>query len=120
MLPGIFWIVPAAAIITVIFAIFLIRNVMKRPTGTPKMKEIGDIIFQGAWAFLKRQYSTIAMYSVAIAIIIGVLVGVLGNTGLEKNYSGFSKDWKRQFFASKSREVCYEPCALVHQDLTDT
>ncbi len=63
MLPGIFWIVPAAAVITIIFALFLIRNVMKRPTGTPKMKEIGDIIFQGAWAFLKRQYSTIAMYS---------------------------------------------------------
>jgi K(+)-stimulated pyrophosphate-energized sodium pump len=80
MLPGIFWIVPIAAVITIIFAIFLIRNVMKRPTGTPKMKEIGDIIFQGAWAFLKRQYSTIAMYSVGIAIIIGVLVGVLGGT----------------------------------------
>jgi K(+)-stimulated pyrophosphate-energized sodium pump len=44
------------------------------------MKEIGDIIFKGAWAFLKRQYSTIAMYSIVIAIIIGVLVGVLGGT----------------------------------------
>jgi K(+)-stimulated pyrophosphate-energized sodium pump len=41
------------------------------------MKEIGDIIFQGAWAFLKRQYSTIAMYAVAVAVIIGVLVAVL-------------------------------------------
>jgi len=77
MLPGIFWIVPAAAVITIIFALFLIRNVMKHPTGTPRMKEIGDIIFQGAWAFLKRQYSTIAMYSIAVAVIIGVLVGVL-------------------------------------------
>jgi len=47
------------------------------------MKEIGDIIFQGAWAFLKRQYSTITIYSVAIAIIIGVLVGVLGGTEVE-------------------------------------
>jgi K(+)-stimulated pyrophosphate-energized sodium pump len=94
-LPGIFWIVPAAGIITIIFAIFLIRNVMKRPTGTPKMKEIGDIIFQGAWAFLKRQYSTIAMYSVAIAIIIGVLVGVLGHTGVEKyGYSGLDVGWR--------------------------
>jgi len=83
MLPGIFWIVPAAGVITIIFAIFLARNVLKRPTGTPKMKEIGDIIFQGAWAFLKRQYSTIAMYSVAIAVIIGVLVGVLGGTEVE-------------------------------------
>src|SRR4030043_2210017 len=82
-LPGIFWIVPAAGVITIIFALLLIRNVMKRPTGTLKMKEIGDIIFQGAWAFLKRQYSTIAMYSVAIAVIIGVLVAVLGGTEVE-------------------------------------
>jgi K(+)-stimulated pyrophosphate-energized sodium pump len=83
MLPGIFWIVPVAGVLTVIFAIFLINNVMKRPTGTPKMKEIGDIIFQGAWAFLKRQYTTIFIYSVAIAIIIGVLVGVLGGTEVQ-------------------------------------
>jgi K(+)-stimulated pyrophosphate-energized sodium pump len=83
-LPGIFWIVPVACVITVIFAIFLIRNVMKRPTGTPKMKEIGDIIFQGAWAFLKRQYTTIAIYSIGIAIIIGVLVGALGHTGVDQ------------------------------------
>jgi K(+)-stimulated pyrophosphate-energized sodium pump len=94
-LPGIFWIVPVAGVLTVIFAIYLIRNVMKRPTGTPKMKEIGDIIFQGAWAFLKRQYSTIAMYSVAIAIIIGVLVGVLGHSGVEKyGYDGLDVGWR--------------------------
>ncbi len=77
MLPGIFWIVPVAGVLTIIFALFLVRNVMKHPTGTPRMKEIGDIIFQGAWAFLKRQYSTIAMYAVGVAIIIGVLVAVL-------------------------------------------
>ncbi len=95
MLPGIFWIVPIAGVLTIIFALFLIRNVMKRSTGTPKMKEIGDIIFQGAWAFLKRQYGTIAIYSLAIAIIIGVLVGVLGHTGLEKDgYSGLDVGWR--------------------------
>ncbi len=94
-LPNIFWIVPAAGIITIIFAIFLIRNVMKRPTGTPKMKEIGDIIFKGAWAFLKRQYSTIAIFSVAIAAIIGVLVGVLGHTGVEQfGYSAMDVGWR--------------------------
>jgi len=82
-MPGIFWVVPIAGVITIIFAIFLARNVLKRPMGTPKMKEIGDIIFQAAWAFLKRQYTTIAIYSVAIAVIIGVLVGVLGGTEVE-------------------------------------
>jgi K(+)-stimulated pyrophosphate-energized sodium pump len=93
MLPGIFWIVPVAAVLTVIFAIILARNVLKRPTGTPKMKEIGDIIFQGAWAFLKRQYRTIAIYSVTIAIIIGVLVGVLGGTEV-KGLSALDIGWR--------------------------
>jgi K(+)-stimulated pyrophosphate-energized sodium pump len=92
-MPGIFWVVPIAGVVTVIFAIFLARNVLNRPTGTPKMKEIGDIIFQGAWAFLKRQYSTIAMYSVGIAIIIGVLVGVLGGTEV-KGMSALEIGWR--------------------------
>jgi len=92
-MPVIFWVVPAAGIITVIFAIFLARNVLKRSMGTPKMKEIGDIIFQAAWAFLKRQYSTIAIYSVAIAIIIGVLVGLLGGTEVE-GLSAFDIGWR--------------------------
>lgn len=76
-IPGIFWVVPAAGLITVIFAIWLAVSIMKRPTGTPKMKEIGDMIFEGAWAFLKRQYTTIAIYSVIVAIIIGVIVAIL-------------------------------------------
>jgi K(+)-stimulated pyrophosphate-energized sodium pump len=94
-LPGIFWVVPVAGVVTLLFAFYLIRNVMKRDTGTPKMKEIGDIIFKGAWAFLKRQYSTIAMYSAAIAVIIAVLVGVLGHTGLQADgYSNFDVAWR--------------------------
>jgi len=92
-MPAIFWVVPAAGVITIIFAIFLARNVLKRSMGTPKMKEIGDIIFQAAWAFLKRQYSTIAIYSVAIAVIIGVLVGVLGGTEVE-GLSAFDIGWR--------------------------
>ena len=92
-MPAIFWVVPAAGVITVIFAIFLARNVLKRSMGTPKMKEIGDIIFQAAWAFLKRQYSTIAIYSVAIAVIIGVVVAVLGGTEVE-GLSAFDIGWR--------------------------
>jgi K(+)-stimulated pyrophosphate-energized sodium pump len=92
-MPGLFWVVPAAGVITVIFAALLARNVLNRPTGTPKMKEIGDIIFQGARAFMKRQYTTIAMYSVVIAIVIGVLVGWLGGTEVE-GLDAFDIGWR--------------------------
>ena len=91
-MPGLFWIVPASSVLTVIFVWWLARNVLNRDSGTPKMKEIGDMIFQGAWAFLKRQYSTIAIFSVVIAVIIGVLVGVLG--GNEAGYTGFAIAWR--------------------------
>jgi K(+)-stimulated pyrophosphate-energized sodium pump len=92
-MPGIFWVVPISGVITIIFAILLARGVLKRPTGTPKMKEIGDIIFQGAWAFLKRQYTTIAMYAVVIAVVIGVIVAVLGGTEVE-GLSEFDIGWR--------------------------
>jgi K(+)-stimulated pyrophosphate-energized sodium pump len=92
-MPGLFWVVPAAGVVTVIFAIALARSVLKKDTGTPKMKEIGDIIFQGAWAFLKRQYTTIAIYSVAIGIIIGVLVAILGGTEVS-GFSQFAIGWR--------------------------
>lgn len=77
-MPGLFWVVPAAGVLTVLFVIWLARNVLSRDTGTPKMREIGDMIFQGAWAFLKRQYTTIAVYSVVIAVAIGVVVAAIG------------------------------------------
>jgi K(+)-stimulated pyrophosphate-energized sodium pump len=76
-IPPIFWIVPVAGVLTVLFAAWLAISIMRRPTGTPKMKEIGDMIFEGAWAFLKRQYGTIAVYTVVVAVIIGVIVAVL-------------------------------------------
>ena len=94
-IPPIFWVVPVAGIVTVIFATWLAISVMRRPTGTPKMKEIGDMIFEGAWAFLKRQYSTIAIYSVVVAIVIGVIVGLLPpEEALQKaGYDAMSIGW---------------------------
>jgi len=78
---GIVWIVPAAGLIAVIFAVFLARDVLRRDTGTDKMREIADMIFEGAMAFLKRQYQTIAILALVTAVLIGVLVGAFGNSG---------------------------------------
>jgi len=77
-IPGIIWLVPVAGIITVLFAIYLARDVMRRDAGTPEMKKVGDMIFEGAWAFMKRQYSTIGYLSILVAVIIGFVVGILG------------------------------------------
>jgi K(+)-stimulated pyrophosphate-energized sodium pump len=93
-MPSIFWIVPIAALVTVIFAALLARNVLRRDAGTPKMKEIGDMIFEGAWAFLKRQYSTIGILALVVAVIIGVLVALLGGQKGIEGMTPFGIGWR--------------------------
>ncbi|MBI4297282.1 MAG: sodium/proton-translocating pyrophosphatase, partial [Chloroflexi bacterium] len=79
------WIVPVAAgIVAVLFALYLVRYVLRQDAGSERMREIGDIILEGAMAFLKRQYRTIAILALITAGIVGALVGLLGGEkGLE-------------------------------------
>jgi K(+)-stimulated pyrophosphate-energized sodium pump len=69
------WLPPAAILVAIGFAAFLIRDVLRRDTGTPEMQHVSGVIYEGAVAFLKRQYTTIALLALGTAVIIGVLVG---------------------------------------------
>ncbi len=93
-MPVIFWVVPGAGIIAILFAILLARNVLKRSPGTPKMEEIGGMIFEGAWAFLKRQYSTIGWLSIIVAVAVAALVGVLGGHRGIEGITAFGIAWR--------------------------
>ena len=74
---GILWLVPLSGVVAVIAAIMLARDVISRPKGTPEMQEVAGAIYEGAMAFLKRQYVTIAMLSVVAAVLIGILLGAI-------------------------------------------
>ncbi len=69
------WLVPVAGIGAALFAFWLAWDVLRRDTGTPEMQEIAGMIFEGAMAFLRRQYGTIAVLAVATAVVIGLIVG---------------------------------------------
>ena len=93
-MPLIFWVVPVSGIIAILFAFFLARDVLHQPTGTPKMVEVGEIIYQGARAFLRRQYGTIGVLSVVFSLGVGGLVGFLSrNTGIP-GINGFGIAWR--------------------------
>jgi K(+)-stimulated pyrophosphate-energized sodium pump len=79
------WLVPVAGLIAVLFALWLIRDVLRRDTGSPQMQDIANRIVQGANAFLSRQYRTIAILSLLAAVIIGLLLGFLGQTDINGN-----------------------------------
>src|SRR5688500_6187629 len=70
-------IVWVAGLLAVGFAWYLASDVLRRDTGTPAMQQVADAIYEGAMAFLKRQYQTIWMIAIIAAVLIGVILGVL-------------------------------------------
>jgi K(+)-stimulated pyrophosphate-energized sodium pump len=61
------------SVIGLLFAVYLIRDVLRRETGTSAMREISDAIKAGAEAFLRRQNRTILYLAVALSAIIYIL-----------------------------------------------
>jgi len=59
-----------AAVLGLIFAVFLRQSVMKENPGNARMQEISQAIFEGAMAFLNRQYKTLIPL---VVIIFGLL-----------------------------------------------
>ncbi len=74
---GLVVLVPIAGIAAVLFAFWLAWDVLRRDTGTPEMQNVASLIAEGAMAFLKRQYLTIAALAVVAAVIIGVVVAAV-------------------------------------------
>ncbi|MDY9927430.1 sodium-translocating pyrophosphatase [Methanosarcina sp.] len=71
---GLIFIAPLAGVISLVFAAFFAKNILKEDTGNEKMQEIAGAIQEGAMAYLNRQYKTIAMVSIILSFLILVLL----------------------------------------------
>ncbi|TET75640.1 MAG: sodium-translocating pyrophosphatase [Candidatus Aminicenantes bacterium] len=58
------------SIFSLVFALFLIREVRKAPSGSGKMIEISFAIREGAMVFLKRQFKTVGVVAVFLFFIL--------------------------------------------------
>ncbi len=70
--PLVFWIAPIAGVIAVIASLLLMRYIGRMSAGGPKAQEVGNAIREGAYAFLKRQYTTIAIITVVVFALLWV------------------------------------------------
>ena len=71
------WIIPIAGIAAVLFAIYLARWVIAQDQGTQAMQDVAATIYEGAVAFIRRQYVTIAVLALFASVIIGAVIAVV-------------------------------------------
>ena len=68
----------SAGVLAILYGVYLIFWVLRQPAGNERMQEIARAIQEGAMAFLKRQYTTVAIVAAILAVIIGIAPAPLG------------------------------------------
>ena len=69
----IFVLLPAIA--AIVYGGVLIGWVLKQPTGTDRMQAIAKAVQEGARAYLKRQYKTVAFVAIVVFILLWIFLG---------------------------------------------
>ncbi|MCT2558992.1 sodium-translocating pyrophosphatase [Tsuneonella sp. YG55] len=68
-------------LLAVVYGFVTSRQVLGASAGSDKMQEIAAAIQEGAQAYLKRQYTTIAMVGVVVAVLVFVFLGAISASG---------------------------------------
>ena len=68
-----FYLVPAAAVVALLFAWIFFRQMFKESEGTPTMKEIAQYVREGAMAYLRQQYKVVVIVFIVLAIFFAIL-----------------------------------------------
>jgi len=80
------WICIIAGLVAAGVAVFFVRYVLRQDQGSEKIKEISAAIREGGLAFIHREYRTLAIVVVIIAIVLAVIPSLAGmNMALRSN-----------------------------------
>ena len=71
------WLIIACGLLAIVYGAWATASVLGADPGSAKMQEIAAAVREGAQAYLKRQYTTIAIVGVVILIIVGYFLGGL-------------------------------------------
>ena len=70
------WLIPAAALLALLFALYKAVFVTKASPGNEKMQEIAGHIREGARAFLFSEYKILAIFIVALFVLIAIFINL--------------------------------------------
>ena len=68
-------------LLAVLYGLFTSRQVLNAPAGNQRMIEVSGAIQEGASAYLRRQYTTIGIVGVVVAVLVGVFLGPVQAAG---------------------------------------
>ncbi len=77
-----YYLIPAAGVLALVFALFKARWVKGQDAGDEKMQKIAGHIQEGAMAFLSREYKVLAIFVVVVAALLA-----FGNSSVETSSS---------------------------------
>lgn len=61
---------PIGSLIAIFFAIFLITRIMRYDEGTAEMREIAAWVREGAYAYIKRQYTVVGLFFAVVFCVL--------------------------------------------------
>jgi len=68
-------------VIAVVYTVYIINWLFKKPAGNEKMIEISKAIQAGSKAYLNRQYKTVALVAIVLFVLIGMFLNWLTAIG---------------------------------------
>ncbi len=75
------WLIVLCGALSIVYAIWATMSVMKADAGNPRMQEIAAAVREGAQAYLRRQYATIALVGIVIFALLAYFLGLLVAVG---------------------------------------
>ena len=73
MVIQLFWLVPAASVLALLFAWHFYRSMKRQSEGTERMQHIAAAVRKGAMSYLKQQYKVVSLVFMALAVIFGIM-----------------------------------------------
>jgi K(+)-stimulated pyrophosphate-energized sodium pump len=71
----------ACGVVALLYGILTSQQVLRASAGNQRMMEVAGAIQEGASAYLRRQYTTIAIVGVVVTAIVAIFLGPISAAG---------------------------------------